>query len=236
MKLLVWNIEWTKRRACRKRVNSVFRDEAPDVVCLTEATPILPVDPAQVVASEGDYGYPNPGNRHKVWMWSASEWTEVDRVGSAALPLGRFASGVTGGIRIVGVCIPWRDAHVSTGEGNRARWDDHKTYLAGLKPILAEYLRGEFPVCIAGDFNQRIPPTVRSKLVHSLLMELLEPGFKIHTSGVSDIDGRPLIDHVATTNTLSFTLTKIFSRRNEDDRPVSDHPGLLGTIGRVSPN
>lgn len=235
MKLLLWNVEWTEHPACSGMVNSVARDEAPNVVCLTEATPILAAEDSQVVASEGDYGYPNPGNRHKVWMRSDSEWTEIDRVGSPALPPGRFASGVTGGIRIVGVCIPWHNAHVSTGNRNRAQWQDHRTYLAALKPILEGYLRGEYPVCVVGDFNQRVPPAAYNRSVYSELVDAFAPGFRIHTAGELDVDDRPLIDHVATTSDLAFTLVKTLSRTTREGAEVSDHPGLLGVIERSAP-
>lgn len=235
MKLLVWNVEWTEHAACAGMVKSVVRAEAPNVVCLTEATPILAAGESQVVASEGDYGYPNPGNRRKVWMWSDSEWTEIDRVGSPALPPGRFASGVTGGIRMVGVCIPWHNAHVSTGNRNRTQWQDHQTYLAALKPILEGYLRAPYPVCVVGDFNQRVPPADYNRRVYSQLVDAFAPGLKIHTAGEEDVDGLPLIDHVATTADLQFKLVKTLSRRTPEGAEVSDHPGLLGVIGRSSP-
>jgi hypothetical protein len=34
-----------------------------------------------------------------------------------------------GPIRFVGVCIPWRDAHVRTGRRDRAPWEDHLRFL-----------------------------------------------------------------------------------------------------------
>jgi hypothetical protein len=55
--------------------------------------------------ADPDYGYPNKGGRRKVILWTKHPWTEVDATGDEAIPTGRFVSGVTGGIRFVGVCI-----------------------------------------------------------------------------------------------------------------------------------
>jgi hypothetical protein len=39
--------------------------------------------------------------------------------------------GVNGYIRFIGVCIPWRSAHVSTGRGNAVPWGEHGVYTSG---------------------------------------------------------------------------------------------------------
>ncbi len=66
-------------------------------------------------------------------MWSASGWEAVDVAGDPHLPPGRFASGVSNGIRFIGVCIPWRSAHVNTGRGDVVPWGEHRAYLQALK-------------------------------------------------------------------------------------------------------
>lgn len=231
MQVLLWNLEWAERKACRETVTQIVSDTAPDVICLTEVTPFLKVDAANVIVSQGDYGYPNPnGDRHKVWLWSASTWTSVDTFGNADLPPGRFASGVTQGIRFVGVCIPWYDAHVSKGNRNRKQWEDHIAYINALQPLLASYARAETPVCILGDFNQRIPPTKRSQKAYTALRRVLDPRFTIHTAGMLDADGELLIDHVATTANLSFRVEEKYGRRTTAGKAVSDHGGMRGTL------
>jgi exonuclease III len=230
MKLLVWNVQWAKSHARLEAITSVVLDESPNIICFTEIIPFLQVNKSHTIASTGDYGYSNPSNRRKVWMWSDTEWTDIDCIGSAELPPGRFVSGVTNGIRIIGVCIPWAEAHVSSGFENRVKWEDHRAYLKALKNILDDYVSGEYPVCIVGDFNQRVPPTPRNRDVYSQLVKTLSPQFTIHTSEILDIDGKQLIDHVATTTSLNFTLGKTFSRQSSNGKHISDHPGLLGTI------
>jgi endonuclease/exonuclease/phosphatase family metal-dependent hydrolase len=234
MKLLVWNIQWAKSRARLEAITSVVRDESPNIMCFTEVIPFLSVNESRTIASTGDYGYANPGNRHKVWMWSDTDWEDIDCIGSADLPPGRFVSGITHGVRMIGVCIPWAEAHVSSGYKNRKKWEDHRAYLTALKNILAYYVSGEYPVCIVGDFNQRVPPTPRNRDVYSQLIETLSPQLTIHTSEILDIDGKQLIDHVATTNRLNFTLSKTFSRQSPNGMHISDHPGLIGTISNTA--
>jgi hypothetical protein len=92
------------------------------------------------ISADPDYGYSQPGNRRKVMLWSRSSWSSVDRVGSTRIPGGRFVSGTTatsiGPVTFLGVCIPWRDAHVRTGRKDRSGWEDHSAYLMGLKRLL----------------------------------------------------------------------------------------------------
>ena len=66
-----------------------------------------------------DYGYKIQKGRRKVILWSKNKWTEVNQIGSKEIPTGRFISGVTNGIKIVGLFIPWKFAHVSSGRKDR---------------------------------------------------------------------------------------------------------------------
>jgi len=50
-----------------------------------------------------------------VVLTSNEPWNDVVTEGPDGMPPGRFVTGVTHGVRVVGVCIPWADAHVSTG-------------------------------------------------------------------------------------------------------------------------
>lgn len=146
------------------------------------------------------------------------------------LPPGRFVSGITEGIRIVGVCVPWFDAHVSTGNTNRKCWEDHIAYLRALGPILARYAEDDIPVCVLGDFNQRIPPTSWNSAYIEYLHAALGDAYTIDTGGTTDVDGEQLIDHVATTRTLRFSLDRTLGRNADAGKSVSDHPALIGTL------
>ena len=77
--------------------------------------------------------------------------------GDPELPGGRFVSGVTMGIRYIGVCIPWQSAHVSTGRKDRKSWEDHLIYCRGLTRIIEKYRKQDFPVCVLGGLQPTDP-------------------------------------------------------------------------------
>lgn len=113
MNCVTWNLEWAPPGTHRgKLIRESIDAERPDVVCYTEVKRDF-VPEGHRIEADADYGYPHNGSRRKVIFWSKVPWEEVDVVGDPALPSGRFASGVCGGVRFVGVCIPWRDAHVN---------------------------------------------------------------------------------------------------------------------------
>ena len=99
-------------------------------------------------------------NRRKVLLWSRQPWEEVDDLGHASMPPGRYVSGVTqtpvGKVRVIGICIPWGGSRAGKDRGPKRKkyWEDHETYLGAL----TELLKGvrDRPLVIAGDFNQRI--------------------------------------------------------------------------------
>ncbi len=231
---LLWNIEWNDSERKQQFVLNTLRDLAPSVFCLVESTDFFLVKYPNSISSQADYGYSNPGNRRKVWLYSDESWEDVEYGENSGLPSGRFVSGVTNGIRFVGLCIPWSNAHVSTGHLNRKRWEDHITFLRALGPILTRYANSSLPVCVMGDFNQCIPPTKHNEHVIDDLRTAFSAGFCIATEGKMDVDGQPLIDHIATTKTLNFSLTGTIGRQADQGRAVSDHPGLFGTLTRIT--
>ncbi len=182
------------------------------------------------IKSEQDYGYPNLGNRRKVVLWSKEPWLLADTIGSTKLPTGRFVSGITFGVRFVGICIPWFDAHVSTGRKDRTRWQDHRLYLQGLKPLASTYLKHEFPVCVVGDFNQRIPRRRQPKDVYNLLLDTFVHGYTLATAGIKDEQGRLLIDHIAVGRRLSLRIKNLIPKKLAPGLPLSDHVGVLANF------
>jgi len=97
-------------------------------------------DQGHLIVLGADYGYAAPPGRRKVMLWSRTPWEAVDALGDVALPTGRYVAGRTqtpaGPLNVVGVCIPWARAHVSTGRRNRRPWEDHLADLAALEQPL----------------------------------------------------------------------------------------------------
>ena len=137
-------------------------------------------------------------------------------------------SGVTstgaGVIRCVGVCIPWRDAHVRTGRRDRARWEDHLTFLRTLEKLMLVH---EHPCILAGDWNQRIPRKYQPKRVKSALDAAILEGFRVHTAGVIRGLDAQLIDHVATTRDVSAHSITGISKFGPEGAELSDHHGIV---------
>ncbi len=107
MRLGVWNAMWARPGTERSEAVRRRLEEAGfDVICLTEGYAGLLPAGGHVVESGADYGYPIREGRRKVLLWSRQPWREVDVAGDAAMPGGRFASGVTetqlGAVRVVG--------------------------------------------------------------------------------------------------------------------------------------
>jgi len=227
MKCLTWNLEWASPAS--KRLGVIQQRIAgadPDVVCYTEVLrSVLPG--GYTIEADADYGYSNTGEKRKVVLWSKHPWTDVDRFGDPKLPSGRYASGVTGGVRFVGVCIPWRDAHVKTGRKDREPWEDHLSYCHGLGDLLERYARCAEPICVFGDFNQRIPRTTQPEHVFEALLSAIPKGFRIHTEGLKDAEGNRLIDHLAVSPALEAHVEEILPRFAPDGTRLSDHVGLL---------
>ena len=158
---------------------------------------------------------------------STLDETAVDSVDSNDLPSGRFAAGLTdtpiGMLQVVGVCLPWRDAHVRTGRKDRAAWEDHLAYLAAFEKL--PYRNAAGRTLVLGDFNQRIPRRFQPKQVYAALRRAIEP-LRIATQG--DIEGAPgpSIDHIAHTEDLEPVGMGIWPMRDADNHRLSDHFGV----------
>ena len=227
IKCLNWNLEWrTPRSAGGKWIAQKIGEIDPDVSCLTEVTEAL-IPEGEVLRSDLDYGYENKGDRRKVILWSREPWTKIDLVGDPELPGGRFVSGVTMGIRFIGVCIPWQSAHVSTGTKDRKSWEDHLIYCRHLTGIIEKYRKDSFPVCVLGDYNQRIPRVKQPDDVAEALAACFPSDFSICTAGMNDLEGKPLIDHCTVSSGLSARVKEILPKETPDGDKVSDHAGVV---------
>lgn len=238
LKAAAWNAEWALPETGRGAALRTHLSGAGfDVICLTESCAgLLPPDGSQI-ASAPDYGYPLKPGRRKVILWSRSPWAEVDLAENAPLPPGRFVSGVThtpiGAVRFLGVCIPWKDAHVRTGHRNRQPWQDHIAFLRALSDHL-NALPPSPPVVLLGDFNQRIPRSGTPIGVAEELERTLR-GFAVPTAGLVPPLGKQLIDHIA--HQPGFTATEIqaWPGTRPDGLYLSDHDGVGVTLALPAP-
>ena len=231
LRIVNWNLEWAapegpKGKSLRERINA----ETPEVVCLTEASLDF-LTPGHVVASEPDYGYPITASRRKVQLWSRRPWSNVETIGDQRLPPGRFVRATTetslGPVTFVGVCIPWKDAHVLTGRKDRQQWEDHVAYLEGLSEVLAA--AGDRGVVLLGDFNQTVPCTHAPDEVFNKLKEVLK-GLTVATSGEKQANMRQMIDHVCHLPDLACDGGRILDKRDEKLGELTDHHGWSGVI------
>lgn len=230
MKCLTWNLEWASPSSNRlELILQIIEELNPDIICFTEAI-LSGIPDGYVISSEPDYGYTTPGKRRKVVLWSKNPWTEIETIGDPELPTGRFAAGVTSGIRFIGVCIPWKDAHVRTGRKDRLPWEDHLTFCDGLDRVLNCYASLPEPICILGDYNQRIPRGNQPQKVYEALVGVFASFGSIVSEGFVDPEGKGLIDHMTVSPNLSARVERILPRFTADGIRLSDHVGVLTEI------
>ncbi len=233
-RIVVWNARWAAASTPRGRKTiEVLESLEPDVVCITEGTIGLHPPGGHAIVSDADYGYRAPASRRKVILWSRLPWHDVDDAGHAELPGGRFVSGTTNAdgitVRVIGICIPWRDAHVSTGRRDSKPWDQHLEYLTHLAGIVGTPPTG--PLIVAGDFNQRVP-RIRQPVAVAAALEQALNGTELVTAGrVPGID-KPLIDHVTLRGALSARRITGISRRATNIE-LSDHDGVAIDIAEM---
>lgn len=230
LRLSTWNVEWAAPGTQRGRRVAEVLGGAGDVLVITECElGLLPE--GHVIDAGADWGYGSPSpDRRKVAMWSAAPWTDVDVVGSPDLPGGRFVAATTdpgcGPVRVVGVCVPWRGAHVTTGRQDRDPWEDYLEFLEHLAPVLA---RQPHPLAVAGDLNQRIPRTRQPHAAFDLLIEAFH-GLHVPTADIAAPD--PLIDHIALSPDIAVHAIGVLPARTEAGR-MSDHTGV-GVVAAAS--
>jgi hypothetical protein len=227
---LTWNLEWRlPSSAAGRLIRAEIARHDPDVLCVTEAV-VSMLPEGHIIESDPNYGYAHDGSRRKAILWSKSRWEDIDTSGDEAMPPGRFVSGITQGVRFIGVCIPWRDAHVKTGMKDKNHWEDHLSYCTALSRVLARHSRDVTPICVMGDFNQRIPQAGQPAHVFNALMQVIPSSFHIITAGTKDSDGKQIIDHIAISGDLESEKIIIVPRYSADGTRLSDHVGVATTI------
>ena len=210
MKILLWNVEWATLRSKRgKEIQRIYRNYAPDIACITEGYLQFWENEGNVISSTEDYGYKITEGRRKVILLSSAEWKDINCIGNYELPTGRYCYGSTHGYNIHGVCIPWKDANVRTGQKNKNPWEDHIQYLDGLKPLIKD---SQEKTIVFGDFNQRMPRKRSPENVYTKLLKIFEPNFDIATIGTIKEINQQAIDHFA--HTLDINVKNIIVINN----------------------
>ena len=225
MRISTWNVQWATPRSARgKRVAEILAAPDADVIVLTEGCAAVLPSGGHIIDAGSDWGYEvDDPTRRKVLMWSKHPWVDVDLVGNDAMPSGRFVAGTTrtplGEVRVVGVCVPWRGAHVTHGRRDRRPWEDHLLFLQSLGPLVES---SRECTVVAGDFNQRIPRTSQPEAAAQSLMETLV-WFEVPTASVIEPQ---LIDHIAHSSDLVAVGQPMLISNVVDGAELSDHTGV----------
>ncbi len=225
-----WNTEWAKPGTERHQVIiERLNLNSCDLVCLTETFEASLPAPWNTISSHEDYGYRIRSGRRKVLLAARGAWNQVANYHDHDIPSGRIVSGVTetsiGPLNVVGVCIPWRDAHVRTGRSDRKLWEDHLHFVQGLSLIL-EARDEHLPTIVMGDFNQRIPKGRQPQYTYDALLEALGPGLTVATSGDIASCMKPGVDHLAHSSELRCTHVRAIDNYRPDGSRLSDHFGV----------
>ena len=227
-------MEWAtprKRDAIRDRIARW----GADILVVTEGD--HGVLPAGGTAVDGgtDWGYrvPKP-ERRKVILWSRWPIRDVSTQVPAGVRSGRLVDAVVEGpagpIRVLAVCIPWRDAHVRTGiDAHGEPWREHRAFVAHLGELIARHPSGQ-PLVVMGDFNQRLPRTRQPEDVHATLVSALGP-LAVATAGATPPRGlsRQELDHIALSP--GFVVEDVWGvDRHDSTRLLSDHDAVLARV------
>ena len=227
IRIATWNVEWaTPETKAGRRIQQIINQIDADIFVLTEGCKEL-MPEGFVLDGGTDWGYESEDKRRrKVLLWSRYPLVDPIQGEGFQLPEGRFIAATVqhpvGDIRIYGVCIPWKDAHVRTGRKDRTPWEDHSTYLEGLRQLVE---REKSPLVVLGDFNQRIPRVSQPVLVAEQLSRCMD-GLQVCTALPLD---KPLIDHIAVSQQLVVTKVEVIPDHDTEGR-LSDHRGVIAEL------
>lgn len=232
--LATWNVEWavpSKHRAIRERVASWNAD----IHVVTEGDHGVLPEGGHAADAGTDWGYRNtkPGWR-KVILWSRWPLLSVETEVPSGVRGGRLVDAVIesphGPIRVLAVCIPWRDAHVRTGiDPHGQRWREHTAFVSHLGRLIADH-PDTTPLIVMGDFNQRLPRTTQPRDVHDFLVAALAP-LDVITAGAEPLPGlgRQEVDHIAVSG--HFVPERVWGvDRHDDERRLSDHDAVQAVV------
>lgn len=228
-RIATWNLDWPSRAGQQSAREHLDRLEADVVVTTEDRLRPWPVYPGAVDAGN-DWGYKARPDQRKVIAWSRAPWTSID-VDTPGAAKGRLivatSSAAEVDFTVVGVCIPWKMAHVSTGRRDRKHWEEHLEFCEVLGGVL-HGLESRGPIVVAGDFNQRVPYDGQPAEVWESLCTALR-GYEVATN--AEAVGRPLIDHIALRGATAADVG--ISQEIADGEPLPVHPCVWADIDRL---
>ncbi|MBU6284147.1 endonuclease/exonuclease/phosphatase family protein [bacterium] len=235
--LATWNLEWAKpakRDAIRDRIGAW----QSDILVVTEGDHGVLPSGGHVADGGTTWGYPVvKAERRKVILWSRWPLEHVSTDVPTDVRCGRLVDATVaspvGPVRVLAVCIPWRDAHVRTGIDPHGRpWREHRRFVAHLGDVIAGHPVGT-PLVVMGDFNQRLPRARQPAEVHGALVAALGP-LTVVTAGANPLPGlsRREVDHVAISDDL--VAEEVFGvDRHDAGRTLSDHDAVIARVRGV---
>ena len=225
--LATWNVEWATPRNHAPITERIAAMNA-DILVVTEGdTGVLPAGGTHLDGGT-DWGYTNTKpDWRKVMLWSRHPMRAIEGEGPAKVP-GRFTMAQVntpvGDVTVIGVCIPWRDAHVRTGRRDAEPWDEHKAYLDHLGTVIRRHR--DQRLVVMGDFNQRFPRTRAPQEVFDAINAALE-GLTVVTVGQLPGLTRQDVDHIAVSDHFEPQQVWGIDRHDDSGRLLSDHDAVL---------
>jgi endonuclease/exonuclease/phosphatase family metal-dependent hydrolase len=228
LSVTTFNCQWRRSKsAAAAEIRRAILATDPEIVCLTEAYLDFFGDEGFVIEADADYGYPITAGRRKVLLWSRQPWSMVDSFGHANLPPGRFVCGTTqtsiGALAVIGVCIPWSAAHVSSGRRDQTLWAEHLDYLSAIGTWLPAVPARQI---VLGDFNQRVPRKRQPEIAFAALQAAILSRMEIATAHIVSSVGEPLIDHICHSRDLVPRSCAVLTNIAADGSEISDHVGV----------
>ena len=232
LRIGTWNTQWTTPRTVRGRlVRDLLADADCDILCVTESTADILPDGGHTIDAGPDWGCTvkdGEEDRRKVILWSRRPWSRIFPIDTKRPLGGRFVAATTateaGPVDVVGVCIPWRNAHVATCQKDRKLWEEHLLWLEAFET--KTYRNPTKTTVVLGDFNQRIPRRGQNKKAYAALRQAFVE-YTITTAGWLGAAKGLAIDHIAhTKNLLRMGDIGIWRGQSEFGRHLSDHFGV----------
>ena len=229
LRIGTWNTQWTSPRTVRgKVVSASLADPDCDILCVTEGYRDILPRAKYTIDGGRDWGYFIKKERRKVILWSKRPWTNVVHFDSQRPLGGRFVTGTTetdsGLLEVVGVCIPWYNAHVRDGQKDSKPWQEHLHWLDAFGKL--RYQQAKRRTIVLGDFNQRLPWSQQNEQVYNELRRAFR-GFKLATAGWLAGATSSAIDHIAhTPDLIRMGDIGIWPKQSQFGRHLSDHFGL----------
>ena len=225
--LATWNVEWATPRNHAPITERIAGMNA-DILVVTEGDAgVLPAGGTHLDGGT-DWGYTNTKpDWRKVMLWSRHPMRAIEGEGPAKV-LGRFTMAQVntpvGDVTVIGVCIPWRDAHVRTGRRKSKPWCEHMAYLEHLGTVIRRHR--DQPLIVMGDFNQRFPRTRAPQEVFDAINDALD-GLVVITAGQLPGLTRQDVDHIAVSDHFEPQQVWGIDRHDDSGRLLSDHDAVL---------